>query len=365
MAPYFLTLAVPTVYKHLVGNKKFFCDRKDVTQKVMVIISFIVPIIIYACRNVTIGRDTASYCKTFNVIQSYSLKDIIFREYEEFEMGYLLFCKFLSFFGKNARTLLVGTGVLINMLHARVIYKQDSSLVMVALFSYYFLGNYLLNISLFRQAIAVGIVLNAFEFLQSKKYIAYIILVLLATCFHSFAIIYLAFVPAVMIIKTRKQLICAMTAFAILILSTLEVVHIIVLKYFDHFDYYFRRNYNSENTLGITSFAYIAIEMVVLVILLYGNSINENNRIEMIILCISLTGAIFGLIMMPTFGIYERIAKYFQPILILAIPKSIKTIKSRSLHNVAKWTVLTYGLTYYSYMLLSDPYNLVPFEFYT
>ena len=185
----------------------------------------------------------------------------------------------------------------------------------------------------------------------------------MAASFHTFSIVALVFIPAVLFINSKKKLIVFCIVLAFSIITTLEIVHVIVLRYFTHFDYYFRNNFHSEQHFGVTSFAYVTIELLVLFVMLKNYKMEEDNRYQIVIYSIGLVCAAFALIMMPRFGIYERIAKFFQPILVLAIPFALEGIKVRDNKRIVEIGIMSFSIMYYIYIIITNAYLIVPFQF--
>ena len=70
--------------------------------------------------------------------------------------------------------------------------KYHSSNPAMSLMLYFCLGTYvMLNLAAFKQGIAMGILLLALPFALQKRYVPYVILVMIATLFHFYAIVYL------------------------------------------------------------------------------------------------------------------------------------------------------------------------------
>ena len=350
------------LFYEMLKSVRIKMNNKDYTTKVFLVLAFIIPFIIFAFRDSSIGVDTQIYCRDFQYIANYSFLDLLKNGYGEYELGFLIFCRLLALISKNPIVLLIGSSLLINMLFARVIYKQKT-LMLVSMFTYFFLGNYLYNLNIMRQAIATGIVLNAILVLIEKKYVKYMILVGIATTFHTFAIVSLIFIPAVIFIKTKKQLVLSCVVLGALILTTLEVVHVLVLRYFSHFDYYFRNNFHADQHFGATSFAYVAVEIFTVFLIIKNYEMEEENRAKIVVYSIGLVFAAFGLIMMPRFGIYERIAKFFQTFLIVAIPYALNSIRLVKNKQIITTSVVAFSLLYYVYIVVTNAYLIVPFQF--
>lgn len=293
-----------------------------------------------------------------------TIKELLIFGFSGYEKLFLIFCNLLGKISDDPRLLLFATSLLINYLYARVILRQGDNIVLATIV-YFSLGNYLYNLNIMRQAIAVGIVLNAIPSLIKKEYIKYCMIIMLATGFHTFSVTCFLLILPVHMIKNRKQLFLSLLVLTMTILSSLQLVHVIVLRFFKHFDYYFRNNYHSDQHFGLTSFAYVALEVFTILLMLKAKKRESVEEKKLIVYSVALIAAACGLIMMPTFGIYERIAKFFQPFLILAIPFSLRMVKKKDMRYLIENGIVLFSIVYYLYIVLSDAYKIVPFSFYT
>lgn len=362
MVLYLITPLFAFLSAYFFNKYRIKINKKDYTRFVYLLFSFAIPFIVFAFRSTNIGIDTKAYCEAFQNIANKSFIELIIYGQDDFEHGFIFLCKLLSFFSKDPRILLFATAVIINVLYALAIPK-NSSMWFISSMIYFSLGNYLYNLNIMRQAIAAGFVLNAVICLVRKKRFLFVILVIVASTFHSIAIVTILFLFLNRFIKTKKQLIISLILIAVLTITSLEIVHIVVERFFVHYEYYFRHNYHSEQVFGLTSIAYVIIELFVLVLILKNRNMDDENRTIMTIYSVALVLAGTTLIMMPVFGMYERIAKFFQVFLILAVPYALEGIKSQNNQKFIQFGIVAYGLVYYIYIVATNAYLIVPFEF--
>lgn len=356
-APLFAILFAEVFKKY-----KVKINQMDYTRCVYLLFAFTVPFIIFAFRSTSIGIDTLTYCEIFQDIANKPFGELLLYGYEDIERGFVLLCKLLSLVSKDPRILLFATAVLINALYANAVPKEDS-LWFVSTMVYFSLGNFLYNLNIMRQAIAAGFIINAVICLIKKKYKSFVVLVIIGALFHTIALVTMALPFAIKFIKTKKQLVMLLILLAVITITSLEIVHIIVQRFFVHFEYYFKYNYHSDQVFGLTSIAYVLVELLVLVLILKNYEMNDENRAQMVVYSIALVLASATLIMMPVFGMYERIAKFFQVFLILAVPYALEGIKSQNNQKFIQFGIVAYGLVYYIYIVATNAFLIVPFEF--
>lgn len=149
-----------------------------------------------AYRDISVGTDTVNYETIFLYIEAdYDwIKQAI-------EPAWVFLNSVVVFFGGDFRNLLILSS-LVTLLPVFFIAKKYSANPMLSIFLYYTLYFYFYAFNITRQAIAVNIVLLALIALirQRKKY--FILLVLLASAFHTSALIVL---PAIFINKLSSK----------------------------------------------------------------------------------------------------------------------------------------------------------------
>ena len=154
-----------------------------------------------ALRHPSMGIDlhygeSTGYLASFHQIAQFSFRELISLEnWQNYEWGYIILNKLLSYITTNDQILLIVCAVLsiipIGILIG--LYSMDYDFSMVV---YLGLSLGLIVFSALRQAIAVGICCLAFPFIKRKKIGVFLPLVFLAWLFHSSAIVFLVAYPA-------------------------------------------------------------------------------------------------------------------------------------------------------------------------
>lgn len=140
-------------------------------------------------------RGSNGYLSHFQILSSYSFSQIIaLSSYLHYEKGFILFNWFLGFFGNDYQVLLIACAMLSLIPVAYLFYKESISLE-ISYVVYLSLQSFLICFSGLRQGISVGICMIAFLFIEKRCPKKFICLVLLATSFHSSAILFLLAYP--------------------------------------------------------------------------------------------------------------------------------------------------------------------------
>lgn len=142
-------------------------------------------------RDYSVGQDTIAYYQGF---QRFSDKSLFALFPSEWEPGYVLYNWVVAQLGFDYHYYLLFTAVFIYYSFLRFVYKYSKnvwlSVVVFIAFSWYFVSLHVL-----RQFMAISIILYSYKYLLNRNLIKFILLVLLASSFHTSAILFLATYP--------------------------------------------------------------------------------------------------------------------------------------------------------------------------
>lgn len=228
----------------------------------------------------------------------------------------------------------------------------------LSLLIYFCLGTYtMLNLAALKQGTAMGILLIALPYANRKQYVTYVLLVLLATLFHFYAIVYLL-VPLLFGKpwgKTTWIMVAAAAATLLTYESTLGVLmtrvdelggDIAAEELFDG---------NSINALRVA--VYWVPGVIALLFrrhVIYNSSRMENLIINLSVLC----ACVLSIGLAEGANLYGRMAGYFEIYLALALPLLIKKIFTRESARFlsALATILFFGYFLYEFTV-SKPFG--------
>lgn len=349
----------------------------------MIFLAFILPIILFGFRDESIGIDTSTYLQCLDIIHNLSFAQVL--EEGQFEFGYTLFCYLVTRLSNYRLIFLILTSLIMNLLYAKGI-ALLSPMPLTSILIYFFVGNFLYNLNVLRQGIAVGMVLLSLKYLVEGKHKKYILFVIMASFIHTFMIVFIPLVFPVVFIKNRKQLFLFCAIGIMIIFTALKVIEMIVRQFFPHFSYYFKYDTFNTRRFGITSFAYVLMDVFFLILLfmnydsymkkrlIWGTSKKRTlissidcdaKNIRLInFLCIMLAFGGASLGMINILGIYERIARVFQTFLLLGVPYGIIGINNKYTRYGILAAVLILTFVYYFYIIVSNAFCIVPYRFF-
>lgn len=154
-------------------------------------------------RDFSVGADTANYVRMFQNIGNEPFSALFD---SNVEAGYLIFTKIIHFFTGDPRNFLLIVALIIAFSYGWFIYKNAES-VYLAFLAYMAFGLFTFHLTGVRQSIALAICLFAIEFIKNKKFFPFLLLVLLATTFHTSAYLFLLAYPVGRLSSSRKNLV--------------------------------------------------------------------------------------------------------------------------------------------------------------
>ena len=230
----------------------------------------------------------------------------------------------------------------------------------LALVIYTINPNYMiLSSSMMRQWLAMCIIIFAFSFLEKKKVLIYLLLVLSASTIHRSSLICLPLVilPYIKMNLRRESLIWIIPVFAIYFISSSFVVNKVVslLNSEDIYSNYSGSNYNSG--IGIVS---VSICILYLIMILYLRQIQKRDIIYISVLSLCI-------LILPLYtysGLASRLVFYYSVFSICAFPIFIDQIRSSKMIKYIEM----YGIILYSFYNLfifwTDPSWIIYFGIY-
>ena len=177
------------------------------------------------------GTDIDNYLYFYNKeLANFKLEDILgwlsFRSVDT-EPGFVLLGKVCQGIGLSAVGFLLVVSLITNALTVNFIYRYRYSTLVVFLYivSYY----YVQQANLVRQGLAVAICLYAVRYVLQKKFLQYLLLVLLAFTVHKTALIQFAALPLFFINFEKRNKIINITLLALWLFSFSMVLHLFPL----------------------------------------------------------------------------------------------------------------------------------------
>ncbi len=161
----------------------------------------------FGLRSFEVGTDTQAYKRYFELYKEYSLKELLFYTYwfKDMEPGYVIICKVILLFTKNAEIFLKIIAMIFSALFVTFLNKLDEDEIYWCAFTYYGLYALCTGLNIMRQGIAMLIILHAYLAYRKGKTRKVVILCFMAFFIHMSSILASAILIPFTIIKNRIE----------------------------------------------------------------------------------------------------------------------------------------------------------------
>lgn len=205
------------------------------------------------------------------------------------------------------------------------LYKHYSVSPAMSLLIYVCLGTFALHMAAFKQAMAMTVLLLAFPYACRKQYVTYVLLVLLASLFHFYAIIYL--VLPLLFGKPWGKTTLMMLAVLAAMLLTYDWTLGALMEYVNRVGGSIAEEelFDGHSVNGLRVAVYWIPAFLALIFrkhVIYQSTRTENALINMSILC----AGILTVGLAEGANLYGRMAGYFEWTMALSIPMMVKKI---------------------------------------
>ena len=316
--------------------------KSEKAKKWLFILGCMAVVLIVGLRSDRTGNDTIGYVRNFLAINNVSWESIATAQPKD--TGYYMFVKLIRTFtdSKVLFLLITATASLIGVFD---LIKRNSKSPLLALFFYVTLGNFLFVLTGIRQAIAMSICMLAVRFIQSKKLIPFLLLILLAAQFHHSAYIFV-----VMYFLGRKK---------VTVMSMIVNILVTVVAYFNYerlldvandiLDY----NYEVEQTQN--GFIFFAILICILALALLTKSKWVTSSKETVILN---SGIMCGIIwVFRLIGrTAERPSMYWLNTIPVVFTESIDALTLPQTRSLVRMAVIMLTFAFFAYRTIGLTY---------
>ncbi len=342
-------------YLLLVFIESFFFFKKNADgtkqfrKKEYLIVCCAELILLAGLRAYTVGADTVRYLEALEYYSQLPRKQILAAELVQpftFEAGYFIFTKICAFLHLPDTVFLFVVACIIYIPLFRTIFCYSKSPT-VSIFVYFGMGLFAYSLGIFRQMIAISIILCGIKFIEQKKFLKYILIVAAATLFHTTALITLPlyFLPK---IKSSLMIKIIIPAQLISLLFGRQII-LLMTNLFPRYATYIGGTYDVS---GGSYLMLIFLNGIYFVAIFMQKRLPSNiNPMALNALALALVTQSLGYSM----GLFGRIVPYFTIFLTIVIPDIISCFKDRYRKGV-EWMVLAGFLAFTVYFTYGNIY---------
>ena len=342
-------IKVAECWPNLPSNSVARRNNRIVTA--FVLLTFLLFWFLTAFRSAQIGNDTTTYLYYFNI---YS-KGI--DKLRTFEIGY----QYLNYFiGKLTADPHIFLVIIATIMYGGVVlyiqkYSKNTAISLCLFFCYFFS----MFTSIFRQGIAMVIVLYGYQLLKNEKKIPAALVFLLATTFHTTAIVSFLFFLNTDLLK-KKWVVFSLTAICGVVSST-GILNTIVSTFIPRYAHYFESRYASTGWLAVS----YSLIIYLIWYFLINKSVDDEDKKDRLV----ATNFTF-LLMFAAFGfsvnLFTRAGEYYLLIALVEIPNMLYRGKVKH-YRLWLFGLCTFLLIMFLVTLVYRPgwNHLYPYEFWS
>lgn len=326
------------IFTHLSNKDKKF------NNNLFLILTFILLFVLVAFRKTTMGNDTLEYIDLFKKCSIYKLDFLKTNSY--FESGYVIFNVLLSFISTKPRFFMIIMSLIFNYSVYKFI-KENSENYLFSVIMYINLLFFYQSMSMMRQFFALSILLLSFNLVKQKKLIKYAISVIVASLFHSTAILGILIYPMYHI-KYKKKNISLIIGSTIFIMVFFDSIFPIIAKLLNRADLY-------NSMIGDAKIANFISFLIFLVFYIFSLIvIPKNKKIECNFYLYSFIFSFSIYAISINMAVLSRACQYFAIFSIIALPNIINNyIKNKRL--IYNFVVCFFLIMYASTIMLYRP----------
>lgn len=313
---YLVLFGIQTLFFYRNGKLR----KGNFNDKGFLILCCIELILMAGLRGYNIGADTKVYLRAIDYYGKMSVSELLSAGLVypfDFEIGYFLLMKLccLLRFGKTAFLFVIA---IITYIPVFQLIKKYSSNAYISILCYFAFGFFTYSLGLFRQMIAVSIVICGVNYIVERKFIKYLAIIGLAMTFHTTALvgILLYFLYGV----KWQRIIAWVIPIELCFLFFGRYLVVMLIRIFPQYAGYIGGKYDVQ---GGSHLMLIFLNLVFIVSILFRNRKEEQD--ENIFLC-ALILAIFLQCLGYSLNIFGRIVSYYSIYIIIAIPNLIYNI---------------------------------------
>lgn len=283
-------------------------------------ITFVILWFLTAFRSINIGNDTRVYLYYFKIFENG------IDQTRTFEIGYQWLNVVINQFTHDPHAFLI---IMASLMYLGIViyivkYSRNILFSLVLFFSCFFS----IYMTMFRQGIAMIIVLFAYQFIKDKKIAKGTLLIGVAALFHSTAV-----VAFLLLLRNRlplkKRYIMALVIVSVFVSQT-GVLGSLINAILPRYSHYFLSAYAASGWLAVTYELIRALFFYMLICKVAETADNEGNRLLLTNFALMLIFCAFGFSM----NLFTRAGEYFLLIGVVELPNALHL---RELSNRRLW----------------------------
>ena len=319
------------VFIHLGRSSK---ENKD---KWFLFFAFIIMFFLVATREMTVGNDTSVYINLFKNCNVYKWSILNMNTY--YERFYLICNILINYISHSPRFFLYLMSFIFNYSVYKFI-KENSKNYLMSVLMYINLLFFYQSMTMMRQFLALSIILLfAYKYVKEKKFLKFILTIVVASLFHSSAIIAFFIYPIYHLKYNRRRVLYIIIGSIVLLLS-LNYLYPLVSSLINREPYYL-------NMVGETKLGNIISTLVYLVMYIFSLFIvKQSKRQENGFFLYSLIFAAAIYFVSINMAVLSRASQYYSIFAIISLPNIVEENIKRSrwfINSIIMFFMMSYA----------------------
>lgn len=320
-------------------------------EKILLFIMFFMLFIVSAIRKY-VGTDYGIYLHVYNGIEN--------RVYdrEGMEIGYFYLNKLTKYlFGGEYTIFIITSLIIIGLIYLTI--KKNSIDPLMSMIIFMCLGFYITSFNTIRQYIAIALIFYSIRYCETK--IKWIIPILIASLFHTTALIVIPFYFISKLNLSKKQYLVLLSLGPILYLSYGRTV-IYLTNFLERFQHYQNSRFVTQGANPIRTI--ITISILVFCFISYDEII-KNKKMKFA-LGMVIFGTLFSVLMIHG-KIFARIVDYFNIFQVILIPYVIKNMNRYKMKKYSIFitiAIICWSSFYFYYSIRTNQADVMPYRTY-
>lgn len=315
-------------------------------------------ILISGLRGISVGTDTKAYLLLYDNSKSLSWSELF---NQRVEWAYGILTKVCSLIYDDHQFYLLVFSFIIGVGFAYIIYKSSDD-IPLSLFLYVTLRIYSQSMNIMRQSVAIMLIGIAYLFIKEKKWIKSTLIIILATGFHTTAIIGFLLIPLSIIKLTKSRTFILLLIEGCIIVNWNSLIFLFI-RITGKYQHYLSSSYFDGSSGGrivaLIIFSFVCVGI-------YEICVNQYQDMEfrkISILLVASFAYVSGTIVRQNAALLERIVMYFLPFILIMIPIIIKNFDYRFKIQLKLYTYCAFGAYYLMFMFNGSMSGTIPYYF--
>ncbi|WP_391207675.1 EpsG family protein [Psychrobacillus sp. L4] len=333
---------------------KYESPKNTFVYFILLILSSSIPTIIAGLRY-NVGVDYGRYVNGYYQVVNEGIKEHIFDK----EIGHMVLIKMSELIFNDPQGLFLFSALLTMFFLYLILnyhrYKIPFFLILILYYSKF----YAVSLNVMRQSISMVIIVYSLKYIIEKNFKRYLFFVLLASMFHTTALIalpfYIVFDKGNNIKIYRKILILLAVASIVIFLPQL-------LSSFSNIQFFKYDAYATLKSANLSFSSYLTTIFLILILIIRRRDLLKYDKRVELYTWLYIYGAIFSLASLH-FEYAGRISRYFDILSILLIPYIVIIIKNKPIKYFVYFLVVVYAIsTFVMANYIYDSHQIIPYR---